>query len=89
MIISTSTDSMFYQRTLKVIIEKNDFENCIVVCTAHKKVLRYTSILPDDMLKESSYDTLKGDILYWMSDKSVTEVTETVISFLSCTIIIC
>ncbi|OXU28463.1 hypothetical protein TSAR_011460 [Trichomalopsis sarcophagae] len=80
-IISTSTDSLFYQRTLKVIIEKNDFENCIVICTAHKKVLHYTSTIPDDMLKESSYDTLKGDILHWMSDKTVTENSQVTMMF--------
>lgn len=74
MIISTSTDSLFYQRTLKLIIEKNEFEKCSVVCTAHKKILNYTSILPDDLEKESSYDTLKEDILHWMNDKSFSKV---------------
>ena len=74
MIISTSTDSLFYQRTLKLIIDKNKFDKCSVICTAHKKVLNYRSILPDDMQNENSYDTLMGDILYWMNDKTFTEV---------------
>lgn len=74
MIISTSTDSLFYQRTLKLIIEKNDFEKCLVICTAHNKVLNYTSILPDDPEKVNSYDTLKDDILHWMNDKSFSKV---------------
>ncbi|XP_058791912.1 sec1 family domain-containing protein 2-like [Phymastichus coffea] len=69
-IISTSTDSLFYQRTLKLIIEKNNFEKCSVVCTAHKKILNYISVNPGDLERENSYDTLRGDILSWMNDRS-------------------
>ncbi|XP_014213803.1 sec1 family domain-containing protein 2-like [Copidosoma floridanum] len=80
-IISTSTDSLFYQRTLKLIIEKNDFEKCLVVFTAHEKVLQYTSMIPDDLMRESSYDILKGDIIHWMNDKTLTENSQVTMIF--------
>ncbi|KAL7288577.1 hypothetical protein TKK_0017316 [Trichogramma kaykai] len=82
LIISTSTDTLFYQRTLKVIIEKNNFQKCYVVCTAHKKILQYTSIKTnDDIESANSYDSLKDDILYWMNDKMFTETSQVTMIF--------
>ncbi|KAJ8682740.1 hypothetical protein QAD02_018532 [Eretmocerus hayati] len=80
-IISTSTDSVFYQRTLKLIIDKNDFEKCIIVCTAHKKILSYTSAQTSDTEQESSYDNLKGDILHWMNDKTLSKSSQVTMIF--------
>ncbi|KYM99632.1 Sec1 family domain-containing protein 2, partial [Cyphomyrmex costatus] len=40
-IISTSTDPDFYQRTVKMILEKNAFEHCTIITAAHSSMLNY------------------------------------------------
>ncbi|XP_012287131.1 sec1 family domain-containing protein 2 isoform X2 [Orussus abietinus] len=67
-IIYTSADPIFYQRTLKMIIEKNTFESCIIICAVHYGILNYASIFPVE--EESSYNKLKEDVLNWMSTRN-------------------
>ncbi|XP_015586357.1 sec1 family domain-containing protein 2 [Cephus cinctus] len=64
-LIYTSTDPLFYQRTLKLIIEKNTFNCCVVVCAVHSSILNYTSL--SEIGEDDSYDKLKKDILSWMN----------------------
>lgn len=64
-IICASPESSFYSRTLKLIIEKNDFDECIIICAADITVLDSTSITLQE--KENSYGKLKNDTNDWMN----------------------
>ncbi|KAK0098398.1 hypothetical protein PV326_008830 [Microctonus aethiopoides] len=67
-IIITSIDPAFYQRTLNLIIQKNNFDQCTIVCAVHHSILQYTSIFPDQ--NENSYEKLKENILNWMTSET-------------------
>lgn len=70
MFIITSPDSSFYKRTLKIIIDKNTFEDCTIVCAVHNTILKYSLNENDDQ-----YEILKHDILTWMKNKSSTVIS--------------
>lgn len=55
-----------------MIIQKNTFDNCTIVCAIHQTVLQYTSIIPVE--GENSYDKLKENILAWINETNVTQV---------------
>ncbi|XP_011054832.1 PREDICTED: sec1 family domain-containing protein 2-like isoform X2 [Acromyrmex echinatior] len=63
-IISTSTDLAFYQRTVKMMLEKNAFEHCTIITAAHSSVLNYEdSVSLED---RTDYIKLKRDVKSWM-----------------------
>lgn len=71
-IISTSTNPAFYQRTVKMIMEKNAFDCCTIVTAAHPTVLSYEDTVP--LEDRADYNKLKRDVKSWMhsQDCSVT-----------------
>ncbi|XP_029162831.1 sec1 family domain-containing protein 2-like [Nylanderia fulva] len=71
-IISTSTNPAFYQRTVKMIMEKNAFDCCTIVTAAHPTVLNYEDTVP--LEDRADYNKLKRDVKSWMhsQDCSVT-----------------
>ncbi|XP_070150555.1 sec1 family domain-containing protein 2 [Polyergus mexicanus] len=64
-IISTSTNPAFYQRTVKMIMEKNTFNSCTIVTAAHPTVLSYEDAVP--LEDRVDYIKLKRDVKSWMS----------------------
>ncbi|XP_018045740.1 PREDICTED: sec1 family domain-containing protein 2-like [Atta colombica] len=63
-IISTSIDLAFYQRTVKMILEKNAFEHCTIITAAHSSSLNYEdSVSLED---RTDYTKLKRDVKSWM-----------------------
>lgn len=56
-----------------MIIEKNTFESCCIVCAAHFTILNYTGLLPSQ--DDNSYDRLRENVLRWMSAKNLSKVT--------------
>ncbi|XP_029665468.1 sec1 family domain-containing protein 2-like [Formica exsecta] len=64
-IISTSTNPAFYQRTVKMIMEKNAFNSCTIVTAAHPTVLSYEDAVP--LEDRMDYIKLKRDVKSWMS----------------------
>ncbi|XP_011498041.1 PREDICTED: sec1 family domain-containing protein 2-like [Ceratosolen solmsi marchali] len=80
-IISTSKNACIYQNTLKLIIDKNNFEKCIIICTVNQTILNYTSVSPNCEENENSYDALKRDILYWMNDRTISKNANVTIMF--------
>ncbi|XP_034944941.1 sec1 family domain-containing protein 2-like [Chelonus insularis] len=67
-IITTSIDSAFYHRTLNIIIQKNTFDTCTIICAIHHSILPYTSGLEGD---DNSYEMLKKNILSCMNDTEI------------------
>ncbi|XP_011704064.1 PREDICTED: sec1 family domain-containing protein 2-like isoform X2 [Wasmannia auropunctata] len=63
-IISTSTNLAFYQRTVKMILEKNAFEHCTIITAAHSSVLNYEDTVP--LEDRVDYVKLKRDVKSWM-----------------------
>ncbi|CAL1674686.1 unnamed protein product [Lasius platythorax] len=63
-IISTSTNPAFYQRTVKMIMEKNAFDCCTIVTAAHPTVLSYEDTVP--LEDRVDYIKLKRDVRSWM-----------------------
>ncbi|XP_032674219.1 sec1 family domain-containing protein 2-like [Odontomachus brunneus] len=63
-IISTSSNPAFYQRTVKMITEKNMFDCCTIVTAAHSSVLNYEDTIP--MEDRVDYAKLKRDVKSWM-----------------------
>lgn len=63
-IISTSTNPAFYQRTVKMIMEKNAFDSCTIVTAAHPTVLSYEDTVP--LEDRVDYIKLKRDVKSWM-----------------------
>ncbi|RLU18374.1 hypothetical protein DMN91_008731 [Ooceraea biroi] len=63
-IISTSTNPAFYQRTVKMIMEKNAFDSCTIVTAAHSTVLTYEDTVPVE--DRVDYAKLKRDVKSWM-----------------------
>ncbi|XP_063984399.1 sec1 family domain-containing protein 2-like [Diachasmimorpha longicaudata] len=59
-IIITSSDPAFYERTLHTIIEKNTFENCVIVCAVHSTVFNCDG--------EEHYENLREKVLEWMKE---------------------
>ncbi|CAL7948136.1 unnamed protein product [Xylocopa violacea] len=71
-IISTSGDPAFYQRTIKMILAKNVFENCIVFsgapcCTT----INHSGTLTAE--EKLSYVKLKKDIKTWMASGNLSQ----------------
>ncbi|XP_070511572.1 sec1 family domain-containing protein 2 isoform X2 [Cardiocondyla obscurior] len=64
-IISTSTNLAFYQRTVKMILEKNEFEDCTIITAAHSSVLNYEDTVPPE--ERIDYVKLKKDVKSWMN----------------------
>ncbi|XP_071560548.1 sec1 family domain-containing protein 2 [Temnothorax nylanderi] len=63
-IISTSTNLTFYQRTVKMILEKNEFEHCTIITAAHSSVLNYEDTV--SLEDRVDYAKLKRDVKSWM-----------------------
>ncbi|KAL6264647.1 hypothetical protein P5V15_004748 [Pogonomyrmex californicus] len=63
-IISTSTNPAFYQRTIKMIIEKNAYDHYIIITAAHPDVLNYDDTVP--LEDRMDYAKLKRDVKNWM-----------------------
>ncbi|KAK1119372.1 hypothetical protein K0M31_013206 [Melipona bicolor] len=64
-VISTSGDPAFYQRTIKMILAKNTFQNCIVYCSVPCSTINNMEILPAE--EKLDYVKLKKDIKVWMT----------------------
>lgn len=64
-VISTSGDPAFYQRTIKMILAKNTFQNCIVYCSVPCSTINNMEILPTE--EKLDYVKLKKDIKVWMT----------------------
>lgn len=71
-IISTSTDPAFYQRTVKMILEKNAFEHCTIITAAHSSVLNYEDSVPIE--DRTDYTKLKRDVKSWMHSNQQLQV---------------
>lgn len=70
-IISTSNNSAFYHRTVKMIMEKNAFDYCTIVTAAHPNVVNYEDTV--SLEDRADYTKLKRDIQNWMhSNQRVT-----------------
>ncbi|XP_043276371.1 sec1 family domain-containing protein 2-like [Venturia canescens] len=78
-IVVTSADQSFYQRTLKLIIEKNSFDNCTIVCAVHFTIFKYTSLFADG--DENSYEQLRQHVLSWMRMKNLSKDPEVEVMF--------
>lgn len=72
-IISTSTNQAFYQRTVKMIMEKNAFNSCTIVTAAHPTVLTYEDAVP--LEDRMDYIKLKRDVKSWMSTNQQSQVS--------------
>lgn len=72
MIVSTSAESSFYNETLKLILEKNNFSKCIIFCSVHTSVLNYNTIFPRG--NKIDYDKSQQD--KWTDGKYETEVSK-------------
>uniref|UniRef100_A0A0C9RPL8 Scfd2 protein n=1 Tax=Fopius arisanus TaxID=64838 RepID=A0A0C9RPL8_9HYME len=59
-IIITSSDPAFYERTLETIIEKNTFLNCVIICAVHSTVFNSHG--------EEHYERLREKVLGWMRE---------------------
>ncbi|XP_011167394.2 sec1 family domain-containing protein 2 isoform X1 [Solenopsis invicta] len=64
LIISTSTNPAFYQRTVKMILEKNALEHITIITAAHSSVLNYENTVPPE--DRMDYAKLKRDVKSWM-----------------------
>ncbi|KOX67720.1 Sec1 family domain-containing protein 2 [Melipona quadrifasciata] len=64
-VISTSGDPAFYQRTIKMILAKNTFQNCIVYCSVPCSTTNNMEILPAE--EKLDYVKLRKDIKVWMT----------------------
>lgn len=71
-IISTSTNPAFYQRTVKMILEKNAFEHCTIITAAHTSVLNYEDTVP--LEDRVDYAKLKRDVKSWMHSNQESQV---------------
>lgn len=74
-VISTSTDAAFYQRTVKMITEKNAFDCCTIVSAAHSSILNYNDTVP--LEDRVDYAKLKRDVKSWMCSNQRSQVTYT------------
>lgn len=72
MIISTSSNPAFYQRTVKMITEKNMFDCCTIVTAAHSSVLNYEDAV--SMEDRVDYAKLKRDVKNWMCSNHQSQV---------------
>ncbi|KAF3427320.1 hypothetical protein E2986_00335 [Frieseomelitta varia] len=70
-IISTSGDPAFYQRTIKMILAKNMFQNCIVYCSVPCSTINNMEILPVE--EKLDYIKLKKDIKVWMTSGNLSQ----------------
>ncbi|XP_016921753.2 sec1 family domain-containing protein 2 isoform X2 [Apis cerana] len=70
-IISTSSDPAFYQRTIKMILTKNIFQNCIVYCSVPCCTVNHlgTSSIEEKL----NYNKLKKDIKIWMTSRNLSQ----------------
>jgi hypothetical protein len=71
-IISTSTNPAFYQRTVKMILEKNAFEYITIITAAHSSVLNYENTVPPE--DRVDYAKLKRDVKSWMDSNRQLQV---------------
>ena len=72
-IISTSGDPAFYQRTIKMILAKNMFQNCIVYCSVPCSTINNMEILSVE--EKLDYIKLKRDIKVWMTSGNPSQVS--------------
>lgn len=71
-IISTSTNLAFYQRTVKMILEKNAFEHCTIITAAPSSVLNYEDTV--SLEDREDYTKLKRDVKSWMHSNQKLQV---------------
>lgn len=71
-IISTSTNPAFYQRTVKMILEKNAFEDCTIITAAHPSILNYEDTIP--LEDRADYAKLRRDVKSWMHSNQQLQV---------------
>ncbi|KAG6798182.1 sec1 family domain-containing protein 2 isoform X1 [Apis mellifera caucasica] len=69
-IISTSSDPTFYQRTIKMILTKNIFQNCIVYCSVPCCTVNH---LGSSIEEKLNYNKLKKDIKIWMTSRNLSQ----------------
>lgn len=68
-VISTSDDLAFYRRTIKMILAKNAFESCTILCAAPPRGSDYyLSLAAEGTL---DYSKLRNDVKEWMSSKKL------------------
>ncbi|XP_025158914.1 sec1 family domain-containing protein 2 isoform X2 [Harpegnathos saltator] len=79
MIISTSSNPAFYQRTVKMIMEKNIFDCCTIVTAAHSSVLNYEDTVP--LEDKIDYAKLKRDVKCWMCSNLQSQDCSVVVLF--------
>ncbi|XP_068969221.1 sec1 family domain-containing protein 2-like isoform X1 [Bombus flavifrons] len=70
-IISTSGDPAFYQRTIKMILAKNTFQNCIVYCSVPCSTINHLGTLSAE--EKLDYNKLKKDIKVWMTSGNLSQ----------------
>ncbi|CAK9821674.1 Sec1 family domain-containing protein 2 [Anthophora retusa] len=70
-VISTSGDPAFYQRTIKMILAKNVFESCIVYCGAPCCTINYSET--STVEEKLNYNKLKSDIKAWMTSGNLSQ----------------
>ncbi|XP_017757296.1 PREDICTED: sec1 family domain-containing protein 2-like isoform X2 [Eufriesea mexicana] len=70
-IISTSGDPAFYQRTIKMIMAKNVFQNCIVYCSVPCCTIDPLGI--SSVEEKLNYTKLEKDIKIWMMSKNLSQ----------------
>ncbi|KAG7197737.1 hypothetical protein KM043_001562 [Ampulex compressa] len=63
-IVTTSVDTAFYRRTVKMIIEKNAFEVCIVISAAQSNLMNFSSDTSGE--DNANYRKMKREIEHWM-----------------------
>ncbi|XP_024874060.1 sec1 family domain-containing protein 2-like [Temnothorax curvispinosus] len=78
-IISTSINLTFYQRTVKMILEKNAFEHCTIITAAHSSVLNYDDTVSTE--DRVDYAKLKRDVKSWMQSNQQLEDCSVTILF--------
>ncbi|XP_029050219.1 sec1 family domain-containing protein 2-like [Osmia bicornis bicornis] len=69
-IVSTSGDPAFYQRTIRLILAKNAFESCTVYCGAPCCTTDHSDTSMEDKL---DYIKLKKDIKTWMVSENISQ----------------
>ncbi|KOC65885.1 Sec1 family domain-containing protein 2 [Habropoda laboriosa] len=71
-VISTSGNPAFYQRTIKMILAKNVFESCIVYCGAPCCTTNHLGTF-GGIKEKLNYNKLKSDIKAWMTSENLSQ----------------
>ncbi|XP_076654308.1 sec1 family domain-containing protein 2 [Halictus rubicundus] len=70
-IVSTAGDPAFYQRTIKMILEKNAFTDCTICCSIPCCTTNYPG--SNSMQDKLNYIKLKRDIEPWMISRNLSQ----------------